>query len=136
MFKSLTEKYRLSDPMTENILPHDHGEIRVADDFNRLLAENKGFDNVAKVLSQMVDGTRIRIFWLLCHYEGCVTNISSIMGMSSPAVSHHLRSLKESGLIESRRVGKEVYYRAVDSTEVRYLHHMIEDLMEITCPKA
>jgi len=108
----------------------------VADDFNRLLAENKGFDNVAKVLSQMVDGTRIRIFWLLCHYEGCVTNISSIMGMSSPAVSHHLRSLKESGLIESRRVGKEVYYRAVDSTEVRYLHHMIEDLMEITCPKA
>ena len=120
--------------MTENILPHDHGEIRVADDFNRLLAENKGFDNVAKVLSQMVDGTRIRIFWLLCHYEGCVTNISSIMGMSSPAVSHHLRSLKESGLIESRREGKEVYYKAVESPETEYLHHMIEDLMEITCP--
>ncbi len=121
--------------MSGNILPHDHGEIRDMEEFNRLLAETKGFDNVASVLAQMVDGTRIRIFWLLCHYEGCVTNISSVMGMSSPAVSHHLRTLKESGLIESRRVGKEVYYKAVDSAEVRYLHHMIEDLMEITCPK-
>ena len=121
--------------MSGNILPHDHGEIRDMEEFNRLLAETKGFDNVASVLAQMVDGTRIRIFWLLCHYEGCVTNISSVMGMSSPAVSHHLRTLKESGLIESRRVGKEVYYKAVDSVEVRYLHHMIEDLMEITCPK-
>ena len=83
----------------------------------------------------MADGTRLRIFWLLCHYEGCVINISAIMGMSSPAVSHHLRSLKESGLIENRRVGKEVYYRASETPASQYLHKMIEDLMEITCPK-
>ena len=116
-------------------LPHDHGEINNIEEFGELLSLTTGFDAVADLLSQMVDSTRIRIFWLLCHYEGCVTNISSIMGMSSPAVSHHLRSLKEGGLIESRRQGKEVYYRAVDSDEVKYLHHMIEDLMDITCPK-
>jgi len=121
--------------MTMNTLPHDHGEIKDTESFSKLLEETKGFDNVAKLLSQMVDGTRIRIFWLLCHYEGCVINISSIMGMSSPAVSHHLRSLKEAGLIEGRREGKEVYYKAVDSKEVEFLHSMIEELMEITCPK-
>lgn len=121
--------------MTVNTLPHDHGNIRDTDSFRKLLTETDGFDNVADILSQMVDGTRIRIFWLLCHYEGCVTNISAIMGMSSPAISHHLRTLKESGLIESKRDGKEVYYKAVDSKEVRFLHHMIEELMEITCPK-
>lgn len=127
--------YPRSGNTPEHTLPHDHGSMKDIKEFSALLSKNKGFDNVSRTLAQMVDGTRIRIFWLLCHYEGCVINISSIMGMSSPAVSHHLRSLKESGLIESRRVGKEVYYRAVDSTEVRYLHHMIEDLMEITCPK-
>ena len=116
-------------------LPHDHGSIENIDAFSELLSSTTGFDSVTNVLSQLVDSTRIRIFWLLCHYEGCVTNISYIMGMSSPAVSHHLRSLKESGLIESRREGKEVYYKAVDSPEVDYLHHMIEELMSITCPK-
>ena len=121
--------------MSGNTLPHDHGDITDIDDFKTLLSETSGFDDVAKLLSKMVDETRIRIFWLLCHYEGCVINISAILGMSSPAVSHHLRKLKDSGLIESRREGKEVYYRAVDSPEVQFLHKMIEDLMEITCPK-
>ena len=36
--------------------------------------------------------------------------------------------------IKSRRVGKEVYYKAVDSPETEFIHKMIEDLMEITCP--
>ena len=121
--------------MPTSTLPHDHGDINDTEAFSKLLAETSGFDSVARILAQMVDSTRIRIFWLLCHYEGCVTNISSIMGMSSPAVSHHLRSLKESGLIESRRVGTEVYYKAVESDEAHYLHKMIEELMDITCPK-
>jgi len=120
--------------MRTDTLPHDHGDIADIDSFKKLLSETEGFNNVSKILAQMVDGTRMRIFWLLCHYEGCVINIAAIMGMSSPAVSHHLRSLKESGLIESRREGKEVYYKAVESPETEYLHHMIEDLMEITCP--
>ena len=121
--------------MSDEVLPHNHGDMKDLEEFSRLLSENKGFDNVSEILAQMVDGTRLRIFWLLCHYEGCVINISAIMGMSSPAVSHHLRSLKNSGLIESRRVGKEVYYKAVESEETKYLHRMIEDLMEIACPK-
>ena len=121
--------------MAAKTIPHDHGDINDVEEFSRLLSETDGFDSAADVLSQMSDPTRMRIFWLLCHYEGCVINISSIMGMSSPAVSHHLRSLKESGLIENRRVGKEVYYKAVNTPEADFLHHTIEELMEIACPK-
>ncbi|MBR6931950.1 MAG: helix-turn-helix transcriptional regulator, partial [Bacteroidales bacterium] len=47
----------------------------------------------------------IRIFWILCHYEECVVNIAAMMNMSSPATAHHLRLLKESGLIVSRKEG-------------------------------
>ncbi len=93
------------------------------------------FQIVAEVFRQLGDTTRIRIFWLLCHCEECVLNISAMMKMSSPAVSHHLRPLKNSGLVVSRREGKEVYYRAADTEQSRLLHQMIEQVMEITCPE-
>ena len=61
--------------------------------------------------------------------------ISAVMDLSSPAVSHHLRPLKNSGLIVSRREGKEVYYRAADTAQSRLLHQMIEQVMAIACPE-
>ena len=56
--------------------------------------------------------------------------------MTSPAVSHHLRQLKSSGLIVSRRNGKEVYYKAAGTEQAQVLHHMIEKMVEISCPSA
>ena len=41
-------------------------------------------------------------------------------------VSHHLRPLRNRGLIVSRRVGKEVYYKAADTQQSQLLHHMID----------
>ena len=79
--------------------------------------------------------TRILIFWILCHREECVQEIAALMEMSSAAISHHLRRLRACALIVSRREGKEVYYRAADTKEARFLHQMIEDLLDITCPQ-
>ena len=113
-------------------LPHDHGQTMEQELEHMPSTEN--FQTVADVFKQLSDGSRIRIFWLLCHCEECVINLSSIVGMSSPAVSHHLRQLKNSGLIVSRREGKEVYYRAADTEQAQLLHHMIEKMVEIACP--
>lgn len=119
--------------MQNKELPHDHGEGEKTALIREQLDRVEDFQIVAEVFKQLGDTTRIRIFWLLCHCEECVLNISTMLGMSSPAVSHHLRPLKSSGLIVSRREGKEVYYRAADSKESRLLHQMIEQVMEITC---
>ena len=54
--------------------------------------------------------------------------------MSSSAVSHHLRLLKNSGLIVSRRSGKEMIYRAADTEMVASLHRTFEDVARISCP--
>ena len=75
----------------------------------------------------------MRLFWLLCHCEECVINLSAMLEMSSPAVSHHLRLLKNSGLVVSRRDGKEVYYRAADTEQSQLLHKTIEKVIEISC---
>ncbi len=121
--------------MDEMKLPHHHGERADNALLQTQLDRVDHFQIVAEVFKQLDDTTRIRIFWLLCHCEECVLNISAMMKMSSPAVSHHLRPLKNSGLIVSRREGKEVYYRAADTEQSRLLHQMIERVMEITCPE-
>ena len=119
----------------EKQLPHDHHENELA--FNFLCANIdhiEDFRIVSDIFKQLGDPTRLRIFWLLCHCEECVQNIAAMMNMSSPAISHHLRPLKASGLITSRREGKEVRYKAADIPTSRTLHEALEALMAITCP--
>lgn len=121
--------------MSHAELPHHHGAHPELHTIREQLQRTGDFQTVADIFRQLGDPTRIRIFWLLCHCEECVINLSALLEMSSPAVSHHLRPLKNSGLIVSRREGKEVYYRAADTPESRLLHIIIEQVMDITCPR-
>ena len=118
--------------MTSPPLPHDHGQP--PEPTLAAMPDTESFQTIAELLKQLGDSSRIRIFWLLCHCEECVINLSAMMKMSSPAISHHLKQLKSSGLIVSRRSGKEVYYRAADTQQAQLLHRMIETLLQINCP--
>lgn len=116
-------------------LPHDHGEQKHAENLHRELMNVEHFGAVCEIFKQLSDPTRVRIFWLLSHHEECVINIAAMLEMSSPAVSHHLRCLTQSGLLTSRRCGKEVYYKAADTAQIRLLHEIVEQVMEIACPE-
>lgn len=121
--------------MAEFALPHDHGEQRHIENLHRELMNVTHFTAASEIFKQLSDPTRVRIFWLLSHQEECVINLAALLEMSSPAVSHHLRSLTESGLLVSRRDGKEVYYKAADTAQIRMLHEIVEQVMEIACPE-
>ena len=120
--------------MEKFAFPHHHGEGETEEYLREQLGNPETFQRVADTFRLLDDTSRVRIFWLLCHCEECVINISAMVDMTSPAVSHHLRQLKASGLIVSRREGKEVYYKAADTEESRLLHKTIEQIMEISCP--
>jgi len=116
-------------------LPHHHGSLRRAEKLHHELLKTDRFNAASDLFKLFSDPTRIRIFWLLSHQEECVINIAAMLDMSSPAVFHHLRALTKSGLIESRRDGKEVYYRASDTTETHFLHEILEQVIQIACPE-
>ena len=114
-------------------LPHSH-DRHTEQLFGHMPAPEQ-FAASADLFKLMSDGTRIRLFWLLCHCEECLLNLSAMMEMSSPALSHHLKLLRTCGLVTSRRKGKEVYYRAADTRQADALHHMIEEIAEMACPE-
>ena len=113
-------------------LPHNHGLNieRVLDN----MPSAEGFQDKSLLFQQLGDSTRLRILWLLSHCEECVCNIAAAVDMSAPAVSHHLRILKKSGIIISRREGKEVYYTLSDTPQAKLLHRSVDALYEISCP--
>ena len=98
--------------------------------------ESNQFETAAEFFKMMSDETRIRIFWILCHSEECGVGLAERLGISSPAIAHHLRILRECGLIDSRREGKEVYYTLADNEIGRAMHTAIESVTEITCPES
>lgn len=118
--------------MAQIHLPHSHCEHEgtVIDN----MPKSTDCQKMAELFKQLSDGNRLRIFWMLCHLEECVSNIAAAMDMSEPAVSHHLKQLKSGGLIVSRRDGKEVYYKAADTELAALLHTACEELLQITCP--
>lgn len=119
--------------MSRISLPHEHGQNESA--ILSHMPDAEEIADVAEALKQLGDPSRLQIFWLLCHCEECVLNIAALVNMSSPAVSHHLRLLKNSGLIVCRREGREMYYKTAETELAQVLHHTIETLGRITCPR-
>jgi len=116
------------------VLPHAHDEYFKIEFLRQELSKSNDFQTVADLFSLLSDASRLKIFWLLCHSKDCVINIAETMSMTTPAVSHHLKILKDSGLIESYRDGKEVFYAVSSTSKSNALHQIIENLMLVTCP--
>lgn len=64
-----------------------------------------------KVLNSLADETRQKILLLIgTHGKLCVNEIAAHFSVSRPAISHHLKVLKDSRLVSAEKLGKEMYY--------------------------
>jgi ArsR family transcriptional regulator, arsenate/arsenite/antimonite-responsive transcriptional repressor len=71
---------------------------------------------LAQVFKALGDPVRLRLVSLIGARRGgevCVCDLTSAFDLSQPTISHHLKVLREAGLIESQRRGTWVYYRLV-----------------------
>lgn len=65
---------------------------------------------IAQILKLLGDRTRLTIVRLLQYKECCVCELVDIFQMSQPAISQHLRKLKDAGLVKETRKGQWIYY--------------------------
>lgn len=84
----------------------------------KIALENKPSKEELECLSQVFkllgNLTRTKILWVLDKIEMCVCDIANVLNMTKSSISHQLALLREAGIVEYRKVGKEVYYRLDD----------------------
>lgn len=72
------------------------------------------FRDWAEFYKVLGDATRLHLFALLARGPRCVCELVEVLGVSQPTVSHHLRRLREVGLICEQRAGQWVFYRVAE----------------------
>ncbi|HLU55056.1 MAG TPA: metalloregulator ArsR/SmtB family transcription factor [Pseudonocardia sp.] len=71
---------------------------------------------LARVFKALGDPARLRLLSLIASHEGgeaCVCELSGVFDLSGPTISHHLKVLREAGLIAGERRGTWIYYRVL-----------------------
>lgn len=67
--------------------------------------------DMAEIFKALGDETRLKIVQLLYGKALCVCDIIEAFSMSQPAISHHLKILKQAGIVVDGREGKWIYYQ-------------------------
>jgi ArsR family transcriptional regulator len=70
--------------------------------------------DLAELFKVFGDATRVRIIGALLHEELCVCDIAVLLDMTKSAISHQLKSLRQSKLVKHRREGKVIFYSLDD----------------------
>ena len=76
------------------------------------------------------DSTRIRILYVLFEAEMCVCDIAQVLSMTTSAISHQLKVLKQAHLVKYRREGKTVFYSLSDDHVRSILDQGLEHISE------
>ena len=86
--------------------------------------------DLAELFKIFGDSTRIKILYVLFESEMCVCDLAQLLGMTQSAISHQLRSLKQSKLVKYRREGKTVFYSLADGHVRTILDQGMEHISE------
>ncbi|WNG91992.1 helix-turn-helix transcriptional regulator [Mycobacterium sp. ITM-2016-00318] len=71
---------------------------------------------LAGMLKALSDPVRLRLLSVIASHSGaeaCVCDISTGIDLTQPTISHHLKVLRNAGLLHSQRRGSWVYYRVI-----------------------
>jgi DNA-binding transcriptional ArsR family regulator len=86
----------------------------------------------AGVMRALGDETRLKIIESLLKQGKCVSELVMEIGKQQPHVSHHLRILREAGLVEGVRKGQRVCYRVSPSLQ-RQLRESRQQTIDLGC---
>ncbi|WP_067852660.1 ArsR/SmtB family transcription factor [Nocardia shimofusensis] len=97
--------------------PSSEGELCCAPLSQAPLTSDWAAD-LARMFKALGDPVRLRMLSMIASHQGgesCVCDISPAFDLSQPTISHHLKVLREAGLLDCERRGTWVYYRVIPS---------------------
>jgi|SRR6056297_775589 len=86
--------------------------------------------DLAETFKVLGDPTRIKILYALKESELCVCELSELLDMSSSAISHQLRVLRNNKLVKFRKEGRSVYYSLDDDHVICFLGQGLKHILE------
>lgn len=99
---------------------HDDAETRV-EDLNSRVPDESMPEKQEGVLSALAHADRIRILSILREGECCVCELQAALDAPQSTVASHLRTLRDAGIVKTRKDGKWTLYRIGDTAAVQIL---------------
>lgn len=73
-----------------------------------------------QIIHTITDPTRFRLLQLLSEHHYCVKALAKKVGISEPAVSQHMKILKQQGIVKGVKMGYQIHYQ-IDRERIRLL---------------
>lgn len=87
--------------------------------------------SAAAILKLLGDPTRLTMMKLLQSHDCCVCEFVAIFNMSQPAISQHIRKLKDAGLVKEERRGQWIFYSIrQDYEEIGFVLDLLDQLAD------
>ena len=90
--------------------------------------DEETIDRITQTFKALGDPTRVRILTYLFNDEHSVGDISETLDLKQSTVSHQLKTLKNLGLVKSRRDGTTIYYSHDDAHVMHMLDQMVSHI--------
>jgi len=89
--------------------------FEVIERVRKLMPQSDDFYKLSELYKMFADNTRVKILWALSNETMCVCDLAALLGMTKSAISHQLKSLRQTNLVRYERQGKNIYYTLADS---------------------
>jgi DNA-binding transcriptional ArsR family regulator len=86
--------------------------------------------HVAELFRSFSDTSRVRILSFIVEKEMNISALAKLIGVTESAISHHMRGLRQMRLVNSRREGKEVFYRVDDPHIIALFQQGVRHIQE------
>jgi len=86
-------------------------KVQIENGRNNISELEEPIEKLASVFNLAGNNARLKILYLLQDkHELCVCDLSDILKMKIPAISQHLRKMKDGGIIDNEKISQTVYY--------------------------
>lgn len=90
--------------------------------------KQQNLTDIEKFFLALADKTRLRILNLMGDEEICVGFLVEVLNESQPKISRHLAYLRGAGIVETRREGKQIFYKIAASLD-DYNYQVLRDIL-------